>query len=99
MKTALGAVGCRSAPEGAAYFAAEKRLSNELVATIGCDPATKVSLGGAAAASTTAAGCASAVTGLNGGCAAACLVSGCLVAAGLNALGCGLASATLDLAG
>src|SRR5262249_41380336 len=67
------------------------------VATIGCDPATKVSLGGAAAASTTAAGCASAVTGLNGGGAGACLVSGCLVAAGVYPFGCGFGRGALGL--
>src|SRR5437868_6132831 len=55
----------------ASYFAAEKRLSNEFVCTIGCEPATSVSLGAGASAT----GALSLTDGLACGRVAACLVS------------------------
>src|SRR5512143_103807 len=56
-----------------AYFTAEKRLSNELVGTIGAEPATRLSFAAGGAA---AAGASAATVGFSGGCAAACLISG-----------------------
>ena len=58
--------------EVSGYFTAEKRLSNELAGTIGAEPATRLSLPGAAAA---VAGGVSEIVGFSGGCAVACLVS------------------------
>src|ERR1700737_2355535 len=56
-----------------AYFAAEKRLSNEFADTIGWEPATRASFAGGGAAA--AAAGASESDGFSGGRAAACLVS------------------------
>jgi hypothetical protein len=82
-----------------AYFAAEKRLSNEFAETIGCEPATMPSLAAGAAA---AAGV-SETEGFSGGRAAACFISG-FDAFGIDPSGRGggslrLASITLGLAG
>src|SRR5437868_2721651 len=65
------------------YFIAPKRLSNEFVCTIGCEPATSVSLGAGASA----AGALSVTDGLGCGRVAACLVS-----AGFDAAAFGVAA-------
>ena len=81
-----------------AYLAAEKRLSNEFVDTIGWAPATRLlACGAAAGAAATAV--VSLTLGFNAGFAEACLVSP-LVAFGIEASGRGgLASATFGLVG
>src|ERR1700704_278229 len=56
--------------EKAFYLNAEKRLSNEFDDTIGCEPATRLSFAGAAAAGVSES------DGFSGGRMAACLVSG-----------------------
>ena len=66
------------------YFIAPKRLSNEFGCTIGCEPATIVSIGAGAAAA--GAGALSVTDGFNGGREAACLVS-----AGFDAAAFGIA--------
>src|SRR5262245_14581745 len=75
----------------ASYFAAEKRLSNELAETIGWAPATSPSLGGGADESDAVRPSATAVFGAGRWAA-------CLVAAGFGGSLC-LASATFGFAG
>jgi hypothetical protein len=86
----------RATTEDLDYLRPEKRLSNELACTIGCEPATRPSLGVADAAGASA-------VGFNGGWAAACLVSG-FEGFGVEASGRGpgslrLASITFGFAG
>src|ERR1700726_4347456 len=57
------------------YLAAEKRLSNELACTIGCEPVTRPSFAGAAGAAAAVAVPVDTL-GFSGGRAAACFVSG-----------------------
>src|SRR6185312_12370088 len=85
-----------------AHFIAEKRLSNEFDETMGWAPAISVSF--ACAAFESAAAGASDTAGFSDGRAAAATAGfgsvavACLASAGLNALGSGLASATLGFA-
>src|SRR5437868_10301320 len=78
-------------PPGQSYFIAEKRLSNELDCTIGVAPATNESFAAGAGAGSDS-------VGLNGGRAAATLVSAGL-GAGFGAAAGRCASMTFGLAG
>ena len=79
------------------YLAAENRLSNEFVDTIGCAPATRLGAAGAGAGADVAAAV-SVTVGFEGGCAAACLVSVFCAEAFAASWRGGLASAAFGLA-